>query len=140
MIEIFRKIALLMLVVQVACATRTNRGVEVPNNFEGFWRGRMANSSELTRRIDLSVIQSGKTLQGVYRCAFESTTCLNDNTSGRVSGQLGAPSFQVTLQDASVCRFSGEFASDSAGGQYSCYSGGNLIDHGTWQISHSDNN
>ena len=127
------------ILTQVACSTIRNRPVRVPSDFEGFWRGQMVTSRELTRNIDLSIIRNDDRLQGVFRCSFGSTTCLNDNSMGRLSGRVGAASFQVRMQDASICRFSGEFPGTKARGQYSCYSGGNLIEHGSWRISHPNN-
>ncbi len=107
-------------------------------SFEGFWRGRMITSNELTRKVALDVYQTGGELKGQYRCAFGSTQCLNNISAGTVSGSLDAPSFEVKLQDGTVCRFSGRFAEDQASGEYSCYIGANLIDHGSWELSRAD--
>ena len=108
------------------------------NTIEGIWQGEMTNSRELKTKIGLLVFRSDEHLKGSYYCEHNSATCLNNNATGTVSGNLNSTNFQVTLRDSSLCRFSGSISENHAFGRYSCYMGGELIDHGSWELHQAD--
>ena len=130
---------LIILVMLSACSSKFG-ALPRPTDcsFEGAWLGQSINSQELTTRVRLFFFRSGEGLRGSYRCSFETTSCLNGNNYGSIDGGLDSPRFQVTLDDTSVCKFSGKLHADHASGQYNCYLGGSLIDHGTWELSRTD--
>jgi hypothetical protein len=131
--------ALILLVMLFACSSQS-AALRRPadSSFEGAWLGQSINSQELTTRVRLFFFRSGEGLRGSYRCSFETTSCLNGNNNGSIDGGLDSPRFQVTLDDTSVCKFSGKLSPIHASGKYSCYLGGSLIDHGTWELNRTD--
>jgi hypothetical protein len=131
--------ALILLVMLCACSSKfAALPRPADSSFEGAWLGQSVNSQELTTRVRLFFFRSGEGLRGSYRCSFETTSCLNGNNNGSIDGGLDSPRFQVTLDDTSVCKYSGKLSADHASGQYNCYLGGSLIDHGTWELSRTD--
>jgi hypothetical protein len=130
---------LVLLMTLCACSSRSAALKKSGgNSFEGAWLGRSVNSQELTTKVRLFFFRSGGDLRGSYRCTFETTSCLNGNSDGSIDGNLNSSQFQVTLEDTSVCKFSGELSADQASGEYSCYLSGSLIDHGTWELHRTD--
>ena len=131
-----RLAVLLLCSMLSACAG--GFGSHSVKSVEGLWSGRMITPSELTRKISVDLYPQDEQLKGQFRCAFGSTTCINNLSNGIVSGTLDASSFQVRLPDTTRCRFSGRFDRDRAGGEYSCYVGANLIEHGDWELNRED--
>lgn len=131
--------ALILLVMLCACSSKfAALPRPADSSFEAAWLGQSTNSQELTTRVRLFFFRSGDGLRGSYRCSSETTSCLNGNNNGSIDAGLDSPRFQVTLDDTSVCKFSGKLSAGHASGKYSCYVGGALIDHGTWELNRTD--
>jgi hypothetical protein len=135
----FELAVLCLLATSTGCAS-SHDSLPPPskNTIEGIWQGEMTNSRESKTKIGLLVFRSDEHLKGSYYCEDNSATCLNNNTTGTVSGSLNSTNFQVTLRDSSLCRFSGSISENHASGRYSCYMGGELIDHGSWELHQAD--
>lgn len=136
---IFNLSVAVLLSTAIGCATRNDHlTTRSKQSIEGMWQGNLINSEELTTKIELFVFENREHLQGSYSCARGSTTCLNGNTAGTVKSALDSSDFQVTLQDSTLCRFSGNISQARASGKYSCYLGGAVLDHGSWQLDRLD--
>jgi hypothetical protein len=128
-----------LLSTVIGCATLNDHSTtRSKKGIDGMWQGNLINSEELTNKIELFVFENGEHLQGSYSCARGSTTCLNGNTAGTLKSASDSSNFEVMLQDSTLCRFFGNISEAHASGKYSCYLGGAVLDHGSWQLDRLD--
>jgi len=74
-------------------------------------------------------------LTGYYKCSYGNMNCYNMNETGNiVDGSLTGNqiSMRVMMRDGTSCRFSGRTTNGSVNGGYSCYTGGSILEQGTW--------
>jgi hypothetical protein len=88
-----------------------------------------------TVKIRFEIQQNGNKFKGDYRCAPGNAVCTNNIQRGWVHGQIAARGFTVSMEDTSWCLFfMNEFYPPSAGGDYTCYEGGMVMDRGVFQL------
>jgi len=88
------------------------------------------------QKVTITVMEgSGSKLTGFYRCAYGTQNCLNMNESGKVI-EATATGNRITLRvivtDGSSYIFTGYVNGDTVNGGYTVYSGGALLERGTW--------
>ena len=120
-----------------------NSGPTEPlRDFTGVWTGTSTSSVHAAKvKITLEITRIGNDLTGLYRCAPFLASCRNGIQLGRVIGVISARTFRVALVDMSSCIFRlGDFYISAGGGEYTCYMGGNLIDHGKFEVQRRESN
>jgi hypothetical protein len=89
------------------------------------------------QKISITLRESDSSkIAGSYTCAYGNQTCLRQNNSGQVSNVRLAGSrinFRVMMPDGTSCIFNGNVANNDISGGYSCYSGGGLLEQGSWR-------
>ena len=79
-------------------------------------------------------------LGGYYKCAYGNQNCYNLNETGKVVDATlnGARvSMRVMMRDGTSCRYSGLDKGGDINGGYACYSGGSLLEQGSWRARRS---
>jgi hypothetical protein len=88
------------------------------------------------QKITLTMFQSGNQVTGFYKCAFGNQVCRHLNETGTIrNGKLDRTllMMRVTLDDGSMCFFTGRPASNEFSGNYECLQGGGIIEQGVFQ-------
>ncbi|HVA40907.1 MAG TPA: hypothetical protein VNF49_09595 [Candidatus Binataceae bacterium] len=92
------------------------------------------------QRVSLTVLEGDNSkLAGYYKCAYGNMTCYNLNDSGKIiDGSLRGSrlTLRVMMPDGTSCVFTGSVAADAVVGGYSCYTGGSLLEQGSWRAKH----
>jgi hypothetical protein len=104
--------------------------------FAGTWQGTSFSTYAMaTVKIRFEIQQNGNKFKGDYRCAPGNAVCTNNIQRGWVHGQIDARGFTVAMEDTSWCLFfMNEFYPPSAGGDYTCYEGGMVMDRGVFHL------
>jgi hypothetical protein len=84
--------------------------------------------------------QKDAKIGGYYKCAYGNQNCYNLNETGKVVDATlngSRVSMRVIMRDGTTCRFSGLDKGGDINGGYSCYSGGSLLEQGSWRARRS---
>jgi hypothetical protein len=88
------------------------------------------------QKVTLTLIEGASGMTGFYRCAYGNSNCYDMNETGKiVDATLDGKRLtaRVAMPDATSCLYTGLIAGNAINGGYSCYSGGALIENGTWR-------
>ncbi|MGH7839162.1 MAG: hypothetical protein ACREQC_15220, partial [Candidatus Binataceae bacterium] len=104
-------------------------------DFKGLFAGGTVSGDNRRVKISFDVQQKGDQISGTYGCAPGNATCRNQMLKGWVSGNVDARGIRVSLQDGSWCLYNlGVFYVNEGEGDYSCYNGGMLVEHGVFSL------
>jgi hypothetical protein len=104
-------------------------------DFNGLFSGETISGDNHRVEVSFNVERQGDRISGTYRCAPGNATCRNQMLKGSVSGAVDARGIQVSLQDGSWCLYNlDKFYRGESEGDYSCYLGGMLVEHGVFNL------
>jgi hypothetical protein len=117
-------------------------GNVVDENLSGLWNGTTSTGGMFgmagnTRSIKLNLQQVGNKLTGTYSCYPANSSCRNGDDQGSIEGTTNGNQVNLNimvLPDASDCRYTG-ILNYNGNGQYTCYSQGQIVEHGTWEAA-----
>ncbi len=99
--------------------------------------GSLPSRCNAEQKITLTLVGGERSqLGGFYKCAFGNSNCYNMNETGKIiAASVTGPMLRlrVLMPDGTSCMFNGRLAGDSVTGGYSCYTGGSLLERGSWQ-------
>jgi hypothetical protein len=89
------------------------------------------------QKISITLQESNNSkIAGSYTCAYGNQDCLRQNSTGTVTEVRPTGSritFRVMMSDGTSCIYNGNVANNAISGGYSCYSGGGLLEQGSWR-------
>jgi hypothetical protein len=115
----------------------------------GVWEGTTVASCALSlpsrcnaqQEVSMTLLEGDNSkLNGYYKCSYGNMNCYNMNETGKiVDGSLngGQLSMRVMMRDGTSCRFTGRTQNGTVNGGYSCYTGGSLLEQGSWRARRS---
>src|ERR1700723_863095 len=126
-----------------SASTPTAPGNVTEENLSGLWTGTtstggLVGMAGMTRSIKLVLRQEGDKITGAYRCSPGNALCRNGDEKGSIEGTANGDHVNLNmtlLPDASNCRFTGTLTYNG-NGQYTCYLQGQIVEQGTWELSH----
>jgi hypothetical protein len=129
--------------VSSASAPTAPPGNLAEENLSGLWNGTTSTGgligmAGMTRSIKLVLRQEGDKITGAYRCSPANALCRNGDEKGSIEGTANGDHVNLNmmlLPDASNCRFTGTLGYNG-NGQYTCYLQGQIVEQGTWQLTH----
>ena len=132
--------SILITVLTVECGAAGPSSVGVLGTWEGTSVARCPGSSpgrcNAQQKVSITLQEANNsTIAGSYTCAYGNQTCLRQNNTGTVAAvrQTGSRiTFRVIMPDGTSCIFTGNVANHTISGGYSCYSGGGLLEQGSW--------
>lgn len=153
----FHSIRVIILVTMLGLAAAPGRGVsgaqEGPGGAAtapagkilGVWQGTTLAGCTLSllpdrcnaqQKVSITVIEGadGKPT-GSYKCAYGTQNCFHMNETGKVADATitgERVTIRVIMPDGLSYIFTGRVTDDSVNGGYTCYSGGALLERGTW--------
>jgi hypothetical protein len=93
------------------------------------------------QKVTITLVEDKSSkLGGYYKCAYGNMNCYNLNETGKVVDATlngSRVSMRVIMRDGTTCRFSGLDKGGDINGGYSCYSGGSLLEQGSWRARRS---
>jgi hypothetical protein len=99
--------------------------------------GSPANRCNAQQKVTMTLVEGENSqLGGSYKCAYGNMNCYNMNETGKVvDGMLTGRllRLRVLMPDGTSCMFNGRLADGSIDGGYSCYTGGSLLERGSWR-------
>lgn len=99
--------------------------------------GSAANRCNAQQKITLTLVEGeGGQLGGFYKCAYGNMNCYNMNDTGKIISAALAGAMlrlRVLMPDGTSCMFNGRLAEGGVSGGYSCYTGGSLLERGSWR-------
>jgi hypothetical protein len=116
----------------------------------GVWKGTTTlapcgamNHSEsicnAVNRIVLFLVQENSEVRGTYRCDFGTYICRDNNIAnsgyiarGTITGNHAVMRIMIPA-DVSSCMYYGIFSEERAGGHYTCFEGGGIVEQGVWE-------
>lgn len=91
--------------------------------------------------ITLNIQQQGGEIHGSYTCRIDTTVCRDNGITSRgtiITGTLKEQRLSLRIffpDDSSSCLYTGLSSYTEAGGTYTCYQGGGLMEIGHWQLN-----
>jgi hypothetical protein len=120
------------------------------NKLLGVWQGTtlaqcapglLPDRCNAQQKVTITVVEgSDSKLTGFYRCAYGTQNCLNMNETGKVIEATATGDrimLRVLVTDGSSYIFTGYVKDGMVNGGYSVYSGGAMLERGTWVARHS---
>jgi hypothetical protein len=140
-------LAFVVLLVDGRCrAQESPAAVATPaSKLLGVWQGTTLASCAVgvlpsrcnaQQKVTITVIEgSDSKVTGFYQCAYGTQNCLNMNESGKViegTTTGNRITLRVLVTDGSSYIFTGYVQDDMVNGGYTVYSGGALLERGSW--------
>jgi hypothetical protein len=102
---------------------------------------RFENRCNAQQKVTITLLEGKDSkLGGYYKCAYGNQNCYNLNETGKVVDATlngSRVSMRVIMRDGTTCRFSGLDKGGDINGGYACYSGGSVLEQGSWRARHS---
>ena len=149
-----RIIIVLLLTVATVHGTQPFAGAQA-TSVGGLWSGTTlvtecdfsTGRCNAQNKITLNLTQQNNRVTGNYTCAYGTMICRHggaDNTATIISGRIAGSQIRLSLMfpaDGSNCYYFGLLTSATdMHGTYMCYNGGaDLLEEGTWDVTHASN-
>lgn len=123
----------------------TPAGARPFDSIVGVWQGTtlagctvslLPDRCNAQQKVSITLIEGENSkLTGSYKCAYGNQDCFHMDETGKViEATLKGREIMIRVITPSALSyiFSGRITGDSVNGGYSCYSGGALLERGTW--------
>jgi hypothetical protein len=122
-----------------------------PGQLVGIWEGTTVASCNVSmlpdrcnaqQKVKLTVLQGANDkLTGNYKCSYGTQNCYHMNETGKiVDASITGKQVMMRVQmpDGMSCIFTGHNEGDRVNGGYTCYTGGSLLERGSWRAVRTD--